>query len=328
MKARDLLIDFLSKNTTCCQVKNEAIVTRCPFCGDSVRKLYNYGHVYVFPESDFFICFRCGEKGFISKLLRGYLQNQQVSVDKKLLDYFDNLKLSFRKKFEIKQDDIVFQDYDFDYDNQNISLSQKTYQLERLDYLPTFKILYDWEKVFEITNFLHANHPIVHRIKQDREFRLYFQENAIGFVGIRGKKINIRFITNKPYRYCLIQYGEGFDCYSTHNYPFAKFQDDFEIVIAEGPYDILNKKVYLNHNPIRVSVFSKRILIRVLERLSILFMRQISFAHFLLDADVDRQFWKAIYMSNKPYTNRIFGYKNSKGKDFGENEIEIQLIRR
>jgi len=88
---------FLEK-TGCYQDKPSTIITRCPFCGDSRRKRYNYGHLYISKEVPFFICFRCNEKGHLKKLLKAFINNNLIDANhaKKVLAQYNQGYIKFK----------------------------------------------------------------------------------------------------------------------------------------------------------------------------------------------------------------------------------------
>ena len=60
----------ICKELKCSQVTSRSIITRCIYCGDSQRKLENYGHFYIFRHAPIATCFRCGTTVSLKKWLR------------------------------------------------------------------------------------------------------------------------------------------------------------------------------------------------------------------------------------------------------------------
>ena len=50
----------ICQKLNCYKVRNNSIITRCIYCGDSVKHTKDHGHFYMFRDFPFCTCFRCG----------------------------------------------------------------------------------------------------------------------------------------------------------------------------------------------------------------------------------------------------------------------------
>lgn len=89
----------ICQNLKCYQVTSRSIITRCIYCGDSQRKLENYGHFYIFRHAPVATCFRCGITVSLKKWLKDLaleipqLENEVTNLSK-LLSYTFNSNFS------------------------------------------------------------------------------------------------------------------------------------------------------------------------------------------------------------------------------------------
>ena len=56
------------EQNNCYKITSNAIVTRCPICGDSTKHKVNHGHLYLY-ENGFAICFRCNWRSNINRAI-------------------------------------------------------------------------------------------------------------------------------------------------------------------------------------------------------------------------------------------------------------------
>ena len=188
----------------------------CPFCGDAVRKPNPaHGHLYVCKTFPYFLCFRCNESGSLIKLLK----RTNFSGDE--LDYITRLYGNIH------------------YSSNNLLVTNKN----------TDKLLYD--KLNDISNNFKDNYP-----DQYRSF-LTYMANRIGsidhirylaipsvinntlacnFYNFDGDYVISRAISQSQLRFL-----------SKNANTLYYFQDSLlnideyeNIVLAEGPFDIIN----------------------------------------------------------------------------------------
>ena len=320
--------EFVSK-TGCYIEKPNTVITRCPFCGDSRRKLYNYGHLYISTEIPFFICFRCNEKGHIRKLLKKFIEvgicnNEQAKQI--LIKYGDSKNLIK----SIKSHKLVYHELD-----SQLNQQQLTYLLDRIGAkkfdFESFKIVSP-KFLIEKTNFMNFKSPIIKKLKSNLNALKYLQDNYIAFISHWDTIIILRHIYNSEPRYIQI-YSDNHDSYDFYlaNKPLSDFELSQKnyFVIAEGVFDVLNQRVSFNtdSNLIKIAVFGKS---RLSKGLSIIrsFFANPKLIYVYLDKDVlQNRFTLAMLKHVYEDVNVRFLY-NKLDKDMGSNKILIKELKK
>jgi len=75
----------LCEQNNCYKVTSNAIITRCPICGDSIKHPVNHGHLYLY-ENGYAICFRCNWRGSINKAIIEISRKLRVPYPTELRD--------------------------------------------------------------------------------------------------------------------------------------------------------------------------------------------------------------------------------------------------
>ena len=153
---------------------------------------------------------------------------------------------------------------------------------------------------------------------------------VIPILTFKNRKISARVLNNKFYRYFNYELQVGSDCYIIKNKrKYIDFKKHNTVVIAEGPFDIMNQYIHkfvdVPDDSIYAATMSKAMSasFKVIRGLSLSYSPNI-----VLLADNDTDDNEYLYNKNgKPqFTyNSIRIYRNKKGKDFGEQIVEPEL---
>ena len=316
---------FLSERTTCFVVKPNTVITRCPYCGDSRRKLHNYGHLYISLEIPGFICFRCNEKGHIKKLLSKFIECRICTVDeaKRVLNAYHgkSSKVSFASNSDKLQYDRI---------ETNLTDKQRLYLLDRvgkeLDW-SSYKIAsVGW--LIDNSNFMSIDNPIIHRMHRDRDFLSYVANNYVAFISLLDTVIILRNVSNQEPRYIQV-YTNNHDPYDVYvanpNYNSFKLSQAKNYVIAEGVFDVLNQRVKFNtdNSYCKIAVFGK---VRLFKAKTILqsFFSTIQQINVYVDKDLlnDKFHLRLLKYELSEFPVRFF--YNKVGKDMGEKKVVLQ----
>lgn len=66
---QSLDLQYICEYLKCYKVRNNSIITRCIYCGDSIKHPVNHGHFYMFRDFPFCTCFRCGTQLTVERWL-------------------------------------------------------------------------------------------------------------------------------------------------------------------------------------------------------------------------------------------------------------------
>ena len=314
---------FLRERTTCFVIKPNTVITRCPYCGDSRRKLYNYGHLYISLIAPFFICFRCNERGHIKKLLKTFIHNNICTTEeaKSVLVAYNGKVANFKSVNTTSS--IITNRLTYKLNDQ-----QYNYVKNRInaDFDPKHYNIVAPEDLIENSNFMSLKSPIVRKLHQDRHFLEDFKQNYVGFLSLLRTVVIFRRITDGEPRYIQVYTDstDPFDVYcpnASKPFDLTKYST---FIIAEGIFDILNHKVSLNQKGYcRLAVFGK---VRLSKGLDILRSYFVEPKHVLiyLDQDVlkDRFTLQLLNFAYKDVPVKFF--YNRLGKDMGEQQVSIK----
>ena len=292
---------------------------RCILCGDS-KKHSGKGHLYVNNELWLYHCFKCDSASSVFSLLKN-------------LSYSDLSDLEFIKK---EQRDLKYthpsynilnirkHNYNIEYVNKE---KKEKYFKERLgnDFdvsgnMQQFKIILDIKQFMKENNLTSIN--------ADEKKLDWLSKSFVGFGCYRGAKVVLRNIEDSKIRYFVVKFFDEIDSYIF--LPDKISQTEIfkrnQLVLSEGIFDIL--KSYTTNilhlkdtTSAYCSVLSKayvsthwfsRLVLSLPSPKSIL----------LLDNDMNiSKKVKGLLINDK-----LQMYKNSKGKDFGTNEVSPILL--
>ncbi len=206
-------------------VGNSEVVIHCPYCDDATRKrAFNHGHCYLSAQHPVWHCFRCESSGSLPRLLLDYgFSDDEVFKD---LKYYIN--------FKFKTDS---------YKNIINDKTKKTFNIDihTKNHMFKDKHLDDFKNIEKYIN---------------KRIGSLIDYNQFGMVGgkLEGGKNCIHFINSNGERN-VSRYITGNKRYKKYNpdllnlYFFQKWNFDLydNIVLAEGPFDIINLYLYTNH---------------------------------------------------------------------------------
>ncbi len=286
--------------------KSDEIQIHCPFCDDSTRPNHSHhGHLYISTTQAVFNCFRCNSSGTLLKLLI-----ETNFEDQEILQLLSKrIKYNFKKDYfrtKIKKIDI----------RKNIDNYILDIIKNNLDF------------------FLYFQQYLFYRLGENIDFKEFlitpdflYNQPCCNFYNIDGELIISRYI--KPiskYRFKLNNKSSGL--YFFQEPDFDKYTD---IVLAEGPFDILN--LYLYNYQFRNSIFysiSGKKYLSTIERLIFqdLLIGEYNF-HLIFDKD-NFSFKKILYHSKKLCENlneniKVQGYQPLIGKDTGDYPAVLEV---
>jgi len=319
------LWSFLDK-LQCNIDKGDSIVTRCPFCGDSRRKLVNYGHLYISKSIPFFICFRCNTKGHIKKLLQKLIQDKICTTDQALAilrAYGDSTKI--RVSYNTTK-------LHYEVDNTKLTKQMHDYLVNRIgkELQWSNHKIFTTKDLFENSNIYNFDHPIINRMKNDMAFRTFIYESFIAFLSYYEYNIVMRNILNQEPRYIHVSLNTDpkskLDFYTPQCSfrPYDIYTKFSSFVVAEGVFDILNQRVPFNNidnNKLKLAVFGKSRLHKALDIAYSFFITNPTFIIYL-DKDV-YQSKVTLYALKYTYKNKAKFFVNKVGKDMGESLLVL-----
>jgi 5S rRNA maturation endonuclease (ribonuclease M5) len=267
----------------------------CPYCGDAFRKNNpRWGHLYISTDTGLFYCHRCNEKGTLYKLLLD-LGVDDEEVLSKLRKYFKVHKQISSK--EIRNIDFITN-----------SIEKFNEKISKVDYYEL------WYKYTDEYNYL-VNRIDVEDLDLFYYYRLTPDNNSIVFNDYEFNEILRRLIKSKHKRYKKVQ-----DKY------YSIYKTEYNILIAEGPFDIINIDLYLNYDAFTKIAIGGKNYISALTELYL--YTNIKNLIIMVDNDIDvNKFYKYIIKQIHRYeihVENIEIYQNSVGKDFSEKIILLK----
>lgn len=314
-------IKFIKEKTGYCTFNSSRteILTYCPQCEKSRFNSRNKkGHLYISTDTLVFNCFKCNFSGFISKFLREY--------DATFVEYFthkdfkDNLNNFHKNKSysmeiptDIVNNDMSGPSYEI----------KKSYIMNRI-HKEDSKIEDVNNVVWDIDKFIKDNKIVVN--DNIKKMIPYLKESFVGFLTNRKTLVVLRNIEQNDFRFFNFHLGKKSyfkDFYGFYHNKINKNVDT--VILGEGIFDILNayQRNILNIN-LENTFWAASLNNRYDNTLqSVLDYCKIVRADVIIlsDANITSESYKHII--NIPIVNSLNVYWNSKGKDFGEKDIEI-----
>lgn len=316
---------------------------RCPFCGDS-KKDSRKARFYIHNEAPFkYYCFNCDTTGVINEEVLNLIFNDNF-YDQELSSYLREKKMESLVKAnkitrKVRKNPYFNPNYKVDFScKSKKSLNKLDYLNERLGIKLTKKDLEKFKIVVSIKTFFEKNNlDLEKRIgnsKKTREIVESIEKNYIGFLSSDRNIIIFRNLDKDSklrFNNFKIFPDDNIDSSKVYNISTVlnKFEDKHEVVIAEGPIDIIgayfnvfneeerDKKIFLANGG-KSYINSTN----MLANLSLLNN------HYTImsDKDVGIDFYKRIKsITPALYHSNISIYYNLKEKDFGVKKEDIEL---
>jgi len=305
------IAEFFEANN-CYIQKTNAIVTRCPFCGDSQKPhhLVGYGQFYLYDDG-FAKCYRCGK--YVPNTLA--LQRISQKISQPIPDELQRI-------CDIQDSAIIEK-----FNNQAIIYSVLESDIEenpqKIDYLKTRTYYDDIDLAF-----LKQWSVVLNLEPYEQQIPKYILDNRHDFIGFLTRhrfKLVLRNINKKTYRHVSLTDTFQPDYYTSNNFE-DKFLESKTVVIGEGVFSILNKNLQ--------EVFSRYALVAALSKTSFyttikrIFIDQcIKFRVIILkEKDVPLQDLKQLHTFVKNYITSFEVYENVLGKDTGDDRFFLQRV--
>ncbi|HQF36537.1 MAG TPA: hypothetical protein PLL26_02745 [Candidatus Dojkabacteria bacterium] len=216
------IINHLKSISSYYKESNNEVIIFCSYCDDSTRQKADHGHLYISKTAPVFNCFRCSNSGNLIRLLidtgfddEDVLKYLGTFIKYKTVKDYYGIKKKVTKLRQIK-DHIINLNINFEQKQPEKYKLYKNYLIQRLG-------------LVEFSNFLIS--PTFFNNKLSCLFT-----NSIG------EDVVLRLIESyKDYRYHLNEQTSGKYYFQEKN--FEKYS---QIVLAEGPFDIINLYLYNN----------------------------------------------------------------------------------
>lgn len=322
---------------------NKAILTRCPFCGDSIKNPKS-AHFYILlnPESPNMLiryyCHKCHETGVLNRetLSNWGIYDSNINVE---LTEFNKKVSSERSNIQFINKNIYKLDNKFILDNE-LSRFKLSYINNRLGTELSYEDILKSKIVLNLGDLLDSNQ--IYSYTRDPNILQQLNDNFIGFISRDNAFLNMRKVTDNPVyktidkRYINYSIFGKFD--NSQKYYVVPTELDISspkrirVNIAEGVFDILS--VYYNlQNKMKQSIYAaiggsgylnllKNFIIK--DKLSYIEV------HVYIDNDINDYIIKDIKNYLSIFNIPFYLHKNMKNgeKDFGVplNRIDEKII--
>ena len=236
------------------------VVVRCPFCGDS-RNSQLHAHMYINCKVDgrnhpVFMCQRCGQSGIFDSYVLELLDIYDNDVELLYKSYKVNMSKQFGGKSEYKN---KIKDIQLPMPLNNANTIRKIKYIEdRLGIKLKSKDISKYKLVFNLVDFLQINN--INKFTRNEKIIEAIDNQYIGFLSINKEYLNCRNIgeiDNYLKRY--INYNIfGLDDNTKKFYTLSNRVDcmrNVEIIIAEGPFDIIGIYNHVYHKEDKDRIF-------------------------------------------------------------------------
>ena len=321
-------------------MKDNRVMVRCPYCGDSIKS-FDHGHLGILIDMNddkiplLYRCLRCDDSGIFTPTQLSDLGINNSDLRKFVLEYNAQATKTNTNNLSLK----IHAGYKY---NIPVDTYDKRLAQEKVDYinwrLGVNKTIDDYIKLRVVLNF--AEFLVYNKIEKYTRKKEVIQNlhyNYVGFLTTLRQHIVFRSINGKDPRY---------DVYAMHNYsskdnltklysiPFSydlMSIEEFNVYLAEGTFDILG--VYFNvcnedtNNKVYIGICGcgYKAAIKYLINIG-LFGLNVNL-HIFSDKDKEPRFYKKLFEKTSKYYKSINLYYNDFGKDFGVPKNKIVLVR-
>ena len=200
--------------------QNKEIVIFCSYCDDSTRVKANHGHLYISKSAPIFNCFRCNSSGNLIRLLidTGFNDEETLSYLAQFIKY-KTVKDYYKTKKKVTklkqiQDTIIKRNLDFEIAHRDKFELYKSYLYKRLGNV-------------DFSQFLISP-------------TFYNNKLSCMFTNSDNEDVALRLI--EPYK--DFRYHLNPDTSTKYYFQEKNFENYSKVVLAEGPFDILNLYLY------------------------------------------------------------------------------------
>ena len=194
---------LFSRNIYTRAVNEVQYVTRCPYCGDSVKNL-NTGHFYIKVDihdnsSIVYNCFRCPADGILTKETMERLEIADTELVGGIT-YLNNTADKYNKKEHQMNDEIIF----FDYTLPEVRNRAKIQYIEnRLQYRFSMDELKQIKVVTSLRDFLYHNN--IKTLQCPDQIAYILERDYVGFLSFGNSHLLLRDIT-ESHEHAWIKY--------------------------------------------------------------------------------------------------------------------------
>ncbi|GEM_PF-1866365 len=303
----DPIIIHLKSLSSYYKESGNEIILFCPYCDDAQRLRANHGHLYVAKTAPVFNCFRCSVSGNLVRLLidtgfddEDILKHVGSFIRYKAIKDYHIINKKFTKLKEIIDQKI------------QLNLMFKTKYPEKFEVYHNY--IYDRLGIDDFADFLIS--PI-------------FFNNKLScmFSNAENEDVLLRLIESyKDFRYHLVNKSSG--KYFFQEKDFEKYT---KVVLAEGPFDILN--LYLYNSEFKDCWFLALNGKKYISAIEQLILEDWIIGHgefnLIFDADVSnfRTYLNRARLLAKQYNDDIVirGFIPLVGKDTGDYPVVIEV---
>ena len=335
-RLKELIIDRLLETQGASRPKEDDIVVRCPFCGDSIKSL-DHGHLHIWIDSNepipmIYHCFRCDASGILNKALLEELDIRDGDIDGSLGRYNNKMTKVIRNTLTLFDERKPI----FIPDVIKVQLAEikKAYIEDRLGVSKTFEEWKELKVVFNLLEVLAAN-GLMHKLSTHPDKVKDLHLRYIGFMSCLNQIITLRNITDKGdryYKYSL--FGKKYDpfvnkLYILPNEVDIMTKDPVTINVAEGTFDILGIYFHVFNEDRNNNLFAAACGCGFNTAVKYFLQKGMIGNNITIniysDKDKTPAFYRDLFKDIKPLVGHINLYYNSLSKDCGVRKEDISL---
>lgn len=324
----DDILEILQNNTSLSvarKVGNNEIVTRCLFCGDSIKS-HRSAHLYITVKDDFplYYCQRCGTKGvidndFLSLYSVGISEGANIikSIPKTRLKNKNNINKDVLK---VKQ--LLPTRLREEYTNKMDYFTKRT-GLKAVEHYSYLKVIYSFR------DFVNTNKKLLEDIgfSMSYNFISNLDDNYIGFLTHNNRSIVFRNVNAAEDKWHRRYYHIMLDKKQENEVKFyntpVKIDKSLplEVYMCEGIFDVINLRTKYWKKDVQqvfIAVLNKDYRNKISMVINE-FGMNINNIKFFLDSD------HTFYKQFEDAPNIFTIYKNSAQKDYGEISDEWRI---
>lgn len=335
-RLKELIIDRLLDTQGASRPKEDDIVVRCPFCGDSVKSL-DHGHLHIWidvnePIPMIYHCFRCDASGILNKNLLNELEINDGDINGNIGRYNNKMNKVIRNSLSFfdERKPVFIPDIT----KIETALRKKEYIENRLGVSCSFAEWAELKVVFNLLEVLFANN-LVNRLSTSKDKVKELHLDYIGFMSCLNQQIVMRNITdskNRYYKYSL--FGKKYDPYINKLYIIpnqidALTTEPITINVSEGTFDILGIYFHIFNKNKKNNLFAAACGCGFNTAVKYFLQKGLIGDNITVniysDKDKNPAFYKDLFKDIKPLVGHVNLYYNGLSKDCGVRKEDISL---